>query len=106
MNKCLVFLIIGLVLVWTCYQPADQSTNAADVAAINQLWNQYAIAENTGDIDLWISLWTDDGIRMPPDRPAIKGKEQIRATMKNFLDQYSLKVAVQNEEVEVSGELG
>ncbi len=42
---------------------------------IKEVLNQYAVACNTDDFDLWISLWADDGTRMPANAPATVGKE-------------------------------
>lgn len=53
----------------------------ADIEAINEIWSQYVLGANTGDFELWISLWDDNGIRMAPDTLAAFGKEQIRAQM-------------------------
>ena len=60
---------------------------AAVTAVINEIYNQYSSSYNAEDIDQWISLWTDDGVQMPPDSPWVIGKEQIRAANKGFLDQ-------------------
>lgn len=77
----------------------------ADTTAINKIWNQYTVGCNTGDLDLWISLWTDNGIQMPPDTPARIGKEQIREKMKPLFDQFIIKIAITCEEVRVTGDL-
>ncbi len=66
----------------------------ADITAIKEILNQYAVACNTGDFDLWISLWADDGVQMPPDAPAVMGKEQIREAMKPEFDQMTLDITI------------
>lgn len=77
----------------------------ADITAIKKIWKQYTFAAETGDLDLWISLWIDNGIQMPPDTPAVVGKEQIRARMKPLFDQLIIKIPITCEEVRVSGDL-
>jgi uncharacterized protein (TIGR02246 family) len=67
---------------------------------------QYSVTINAGDFEGWISLWTNDGIQMPPDTPARIGKEQIRAGMKPAFDQFILKMVITNNEARVSGDLG
>jgi uncharacterized protein (TIGR02246 family) len=67
----------------------------ADISAIKEMLNQYAVGCNTGDLDLWISLWADDGVQMPPGAPTRIGKEQIRAAMKPAFDQMNLEIAIQ-----------
>lgn len=101
-------VILLLCLTFSCKKPAEEAEPVvdveADITAINEIWTQYAVACNTGDLDLWISLWTDDGIRMAPDIPAVIGKEQIRATMKSLFDQFIFKGVINNEEVRVVGD--
>ena len=50
----------------------------ADVAAIEQLIGKYCQAANDGDLNLFMSLWDDEAIRLEPDQPSIIGKEEIR----------------------------
>jgi uncharacterized protein (TIGR02246 family) len=76
----------------------------ADTAAINEVWNQYALANNTGDLELWLSLWDDNGVRLAPDTPAAFGKEQIRDQMTIPFEQFTNKAVINNEEVEVAGD--
>ena len=80
--------------------------NKADLAAIKETMKQFAVAINAGDLDRWISLWTDDGIQMPPDTPARVGKEEIRVGMKTAFDQFILNMVITNKELRQSGDLG
>ncbi|MBA7491739.1 hypothetical protein ES702_02287 [subsurface metagenome] len=75
-------------------------------AAIKEMLNQYAVACNTGDFDLYISLWADDGVQMPPDTPARIGKAQIREAKKPTFDQMTLDVTITDIDVKVYGDLG
>ncbi len=109
--KCLVFLVMGLLMVLACTpdteqeQAAKQTTTEADVAAINEIWIQYAGNISSGGLDSWMSLWTDNGIQMAPDAPAVLGKEQIRAKYESIFPQFIFKMAITNEEVRVAGDL-
>ena len=78
----------------------------ADIAAINEIGNLYALALNTGDLELWLSLHTDDVIKMPPNAPASFGQEQLRANMEPAFDNFTFEMALYNEETQVSGDLG
>ncbi len=111
--KFLVFIVMGLLMVSACTpdteqeQAAKQATTEADVTAIKEMLNQYVIGFNTGDFDLWISLWADDGIQMPPGTPARIGKEQIREGMKPAFDQMNFDIAINSiEDAKVYGDLG
>jgi len=77
----------------------------ADITAIKKIFKQYTSAAETGDLDLWISLWIANGIQMPPDTPAKIGKEQILARMKPLFDQFIIKIPITIKEVRVSGDL-
>ena len=79
----------------------------ADITAIKEMLNRYALITNAGDWDRWISLWADDGVQMPPDDPARIGKEQIRAGMKPLFDQLNLDIVIQSiEDARIYGDLG
>jgi uncharacterized protein (TIGR02246 family) len=79
----------------------------ADVTAIKEMLNRYALITNAGDWDRWISLWADDGVQMPPDDRARVGKEQIRAGMKPLFDQMALDIVIQSiEDARIYGDLG
>jgi uncharacterized protein (TIGR02246 family) len=97
--KCLVFLVMGLLMVSAC---APDTATEADVAAINEIWIQYAGSFSSGDLDSWISLWADNGIQMAPDAPAVIGKEQIRAKYESIFPEFIFKLAIANEEVRVA----
>ena len=58
----------------------------SDVAQVYDLWNEYASAAHDGDLERWMSLWTDDALQMAPDEPPRVGKEQIRAAMQPAFD--------------------
>ena len=92
----------------SCQKQAEEAEPVVDVeagiTAINEIWTQYVATLIAGDLDLWISLWTDDGIRMAPDAPAVIGKEQIREAMKPAFDQMTLDVTIANKEVRVAGD--
>lgn len=76
----------------------------ANVAAVNAIWPHYCASLIDGDMDRWISLWIDDGIQLPPDTPAKKGKEKIREAMQPLLDLYSWDIAISPEETHVAGD--
>ena len=80
--------------------------NESDIVAVKDMLNQYAKGCNTGDFDFWMSLWADDGVQMPPDAPAVVGKEQIRENMKPVFDQFNYKVGIDILEAKVHGDLG
>jgi uncharacterized protein (TIGR02246 family) len=101
-----IILAIALAMLFFAISCQKQDTEA-DIAAIKEMLNQYAVACNTGDFDLWISLWADDGIQMPPDTPTRIGKEQIGEGIKPAFDQMNLDIAIHSiEDAKVYGDLG
>ncbi|MGB6866817.1 MAG: nuclear transport factor 2 family protein, partial [Candidatus Aminicenantaceae bacterium] len=86
-----LFMVIPLVFLlcftFSCQKQVEEVAEEpvvdveVDIAVFKEMLNQYAIACNTGDFELWISLWADDGVQMPPDTPARIGIEQIREAM-------------------------
>ena len=78
----------------------------ADIAAIEDALNQYALALNTGDLELWLSLHTDDIVKMGPGAPAIFGIEELRAHNESGFDNFIFEMTIYPEETQVSGDLG
>ena len=79
----------------------------ADITAIKEVLNQYAVGCTTGDFDLWMSLWADDGTQMPPDAPAKVGTEEIRQEMKPAFDDMKMNLAILSiEDAKIFGDLG
>jgi uncharacterized protein (TIGR02246 family) len=77
-----------------------------DIAAIEDVLNQYAVTANAGDFEGWLSLHADDVVKMPPDAPAIFGKEDLRANFKPFFDDFNTSCVLYPEEAQVDGDMG
>ncbi len=112
MKKMLMILPLVFLFCFTfgCQQGEEVAEEPAvdveaDVEAINEIWNQYASAINTDDFDLWISLWEDDGVQMPPDAPAVFGKEQIRVVNERKFELFEVNMTINNDEVHIDGDL-
>jgi len=74
-------------------------------AMYREMCNLYTLACTTGDIDLYVSNYTDDGVQMPPDAPTLIGSEQIRASMEILFDQFNFdEVPIYPQEAEVTGD--
>jgi len=102
-----ILVITSAILFFTFSCKTEVDSMGDDVTAIKEIFNQYCLAVNTGDFDLWISLWTDDAVQMPPDTPARVGKEQIREAMKPGFDQMNLDITIHSiDDVKVYGDLG
>ena len=108
-----VFLVFLLCFAFGCQKQGEEVAEEpaidiqTDIDAIKDVLNQYAVACNTRDFELWISLWADEGVQMPPDAPARIGKEQIREAMSPLFEQMDLSIAITSLwDVKVYGDIG
>jgi len=97
------------LLLFTAFSCAKQEKKPSveeDIAAINELYNQYLIHANAGDIDNFLSLWEDNAIRMDPDKPTIIGKENLRQFFEPSFGLFSVSVTVYGDiEIQISGDM-
>jgi ketosteroid isomerase-like protein len=79
----------------------------ADIVAIKEVLNQYAVSINNGDFEHWMSLWADGGVQMAPNAPALSGKVQIRDGNKPAFDQMNFDISINTVDgAEIHGDLG
>jgi uncharacterized protein (TIGR02246 family) len=97
------FLAVGGALI-SCHRPDGRSTES-DVRQIEAVSNARAKAFNNSDAETIASYFTEDGVLMAPDRPATKGREQVRAYYQSIFDAFSPKLKSGYDEVSVSGDL-
>ena len=72
-------LVAGLALLMTaCAACAD---DAADKAAIHQLWDEYEANVVAGDGETWIGLYDREGIQMRPGMP-MRSYEEVAEAVK------------------------
>ncbi len=112
MKKFLTIIPLVFLLCFTfgCQQGEEVAEEPAvdveaDKEAIKKITDDFNAAINAGNIDKLVSLYTDDAVRIPPNKPALVGKEAIRSLFQEQLDQFT----VQNEgvivDLKVSGDL-
>lgn len=76
-----------------------------DVEKVYQVWKDYGAALRTGDIKQWLSLWTEDGIRMPPGEPYRIGLDQLQFSLERHLELFTYqKYTAYPEEVNIMGD--
>lgn len=63
----------------------------ADFAAIEEHMDLYAQGMTTGDLDLWMSLYTEDTVKFAPDAPAVFGKDALRASMEPLFEAFAFE---------------
>ena len=103
-NIPVLLFLVGIL--FGCTQNTKDADVEADIAAIREVLDQYKLAINTDDMDLFISCWADDAKRMEPDLDVIIGKENIRERFQIFFDYLIMDLDFYGEtEVEVDGDL-
>ena len=78
-KKILLQLITLALMVTACQAPAPEVVQLSDedVEAIEGIIQQYVQAMLTKDLNAWTGLWTEDAVMMPPNSPALEGREAI-----------------------------
>jgi uncharacterized protein (TIGR02246 family) len=82
------------------------ATTDGDVKAIKELGLEYFAATNAGDPDRCLAVMASDVIIMPPGRPSIVGKDEIRRLSHDYHSAYELNYTLVYEEVETAGTWG
>ena len=76
-----------------------------DVARINELWKAYEAAVNADDFGLWLALWNEDGIQMPPGAAQRTGWEQIRSEVEPIFKHFDQQIVIYQDDTQVLGDL-
>ena len=109
-----LFMILPLVLVlcftFSCQQGEEVAEEpVVDVEAdfeanknLNDAWDE---AYNAADIDRLMSLYTDDAVRIPPNEPALIGKEAIQGNFQQSFDQFTTENDSEAVDVKIGGDL-
>jgi uncharacterized protein (TIGR02246 family) len=93
--------VVFALAACTSYRTDDQ---AAVTGAVNDLLKDYAASLNSGNLDRWVALWTEDGVQLPPGEPAVIGKDRIRTRNGAGLDRFKFDMDIKNEELRVAGD--
>lgn len=71
--------LMASTLLVSCAQPKIDT--AAEGERLMQVSREWSNTAATGNIDSILSYWADDAIVMEPGRPALRGKNEIRAML-------------------------
>jgi ketosteroid isomerase-like protein len=82
--------------------PAPQV--ADDEAEIRQFLETAGEAVSAGDVEAEVNRFTDDGIYMWPDAPAIEGREELREWFERRFALVEAQIQNQSQELVVSGD--
>ena len=104
--------LISLALLVAACQPvaeqpdpaAEAARRAEDVAAIKSLVDENIAAWNAGDAAAVAARCTNDAVLMPPNMPALIGKEAIQSGTQLIFDQITFNLTGKVLEVEIAGD--
>jgi len=98
-----VCIVAGMTLLVGC-SSKEEANLESDTAAINDILTMYASSSEAGDLSAWLSLWTEDGVQMPPNEPPVIGKDQIQKANKAAFDQFTFEMEITNKEIQIAGD--
>ncbi len=107
LNPIFPALLLFFGVLFGCAKNSKEAHVEADIIAIEALYEQYLQYVNSGDLDLFMSVWTDDATRSEPGIEAIIGKENIRMHFKTIFEHGTFKmVFCDSLRVQVLGDQG
>jgi len=106
-----IFIVIPLVFLFCstvgCQQgeevaPADVE---ADIQAIRNITEEWQIAINAGDLDTLMSFYSEDAIKIPPNEPAVRGKDAIQSGYQKLFERNIRQEKHVVADIKISGDL-
>jgi proline iminopeptidase len=76
----------------------------ADVAAVRAFHAAWVAAYTTGDLQRFMRQWSDGGIMMPPNAPALSAPDAVRAAAAELFADFDIAMQPTIEDVIVSGD--
>ena len=105
-HAIIVFIVLAL---GACRAPAppatDDARQQADLAAVRTFVDHVAETFNSGNLDTFMQVFTEDAIQFNQGFADVVGKAAIRKQYEEALAANDIKVAFHTQEVTVSGEL-
>lgn len=107
------FPLIVVVLAGACtagesepQQSEPQADPAADRAAIEAMREAERAAAEAGDVEGFIALMAPDVMVMPPNGPAVSGREAARAWVQDFTEAFTVSFSsYMTDDVVIEGDL-
>jgi uncharacterized protein (TIGR02246 family) len=116
--RCLTILLgvfyLSFMLLTACAPQAERqdepvvevsTRTEVDVEAIKKVNVDLISAFNKGDVPAAVALVTEDAVDLPPQRPAVIGREAIRSFLQSDVDRFTMNFSDEIVEVEIDGDL-
>jgi len=100
----LAYIAFALLVSVACGQTDEEVRRGDDqLAAVRAVTARIIRADNAGDLDAVIELYTEDAVLLPPGRAPIEGRAAIREHYAGIFQDYVLQVEIASEETHVAG---
>jgi uncharacterized protein (TIGR02246 family) len=76
-----------------------------DRTMIDAVRDRFLGAYNAGDATALATCCSQDAVQLPPNEPAVRGREAIRARYQAQFDHFACQLAVTTEELKITGDL-
>lgn len=99
--------LILVLLMMSFFLGACSSTGAQDEmqATIDAAFQEYGDSLVAKDADRWGTLWTEDGLQMPPGEPLIDGRAALVSSVNAMFDFMTVTdMEVNTQEIQVAGD--
>ena len=109
MGKVILFIIL-LFIVSGCEQServliVPKADVEADIQAIRNITEKWQVAINAGDLDTLMSFYSKDAIKIPPNEPAVRGKDAIRSGYQKLFEKNIRQEKHVVADIKISGDL-
>src|SRR5258708_26598761 len=69
------------------------ASDDAERATIRRITSEILAAVNTSDHERLLAVWADDGVLMPPNRPAVQGREALERHFREVFTERRFRVS-------------
>jgi ketosteroid isomerase-like protein len=106
MRTTITMAVLALsVGVGACSGPKEQAFGTPDAQAIRQVTSTLETAFNAKDVDKILSLYTDNSVFMPPNKPLLRGRGPLKGFYEGLLKGGSTDLKLTSEDVAGHGPL-
>lgn len=100
-----LFILFTLAILFSaCVQKNNNKLQSNDITAINEIREKEQIGAEAGDVELLLSLRTDNFISIPPNQPAVEGIEAVGDFLTVIHEQSDTELTFVSDEIIISGD--
>jgi len=103
MKRITIVLIALVIALVTVSAAAQQSTDVKAIVAKNA--GQFATAASHGNVDGMLALYDEHAVLMPPNAPAMNGRDAIRQFWTGFTSLGAIDAKLVTDDIVTSGDL-